>query len=124
MGLKEEATETKKLILENLNFEKDIKVQNFEITIRLLGGLISCHMWNDDPKLLELVVDLTDRLLSVFDSPTVMPYVFVNLKTGETSGEINNPAEIGTLLIEFGSLSKLTGNQVYYEKAKKNDGLG
>jgi len=41
-----------------------------------------------------------------------------NLKTGETSGNISNPAEIGTLMLEFGSLSKLTGNPVYYQKAK------
>ena len=34
----------------------------------------------------------------VFNSPTGMPYRFVNLKTGKTSGAQSNPAEIGTLL--------------------------
>jgi mannosidase alpha-like ER degradation enhancer 2 len=33
-------------------------------------------------------------------------------------GVESNPAEIGSLLIEFGTLSKLTGKPVYYEKAK------
>jgi len=47
-----------------------------------------------------------------------MPYVNVNLKTGKTSGTKSNPAEIGTLLLEFGTLSKLTGNPVFYDKAK------
>ncbi len=119
MGLKDEAAEAKKIILEKLDFDKDLKVQNFEITIRMLGGLISCYMWDGDKQFLDLAVDLADRLMPVFNSPTGMPYVFVNLKTGETSGNINNPAEVGTLLIEFGALSKLTGKTEYYEKAKK-----
>lgn len=40
MGLKDEAASTKKYIVENLSFDKDIYVQNFEVTIRLLGGLL------------------------------------------------------------------------------------
>ena len=32
---------------------------------------------------------------------------------------MTNPAEAGTLLIEFGTLSKLTGRAVFYEKAKR-----
>src|SRR5687768_4155262 len=43
MGLKKEADETRKYITENLRFDKDISVQNFEITIRLLGGLLSAY---------------------------------------------------------------------------------
>ncbi|HEX6976044.1 MAG TPA: glycoside hydrolase family 47 protein, partial [Vicinamibacterales bacterium] len=57
--------------------------------------------------------------LPVFDSPTGMPYMYVNLKTGKTSGAESNPAEIGTLILEFGTLSKLTNNPVYYDKAKR-----
>jgi mannosidase alpha-like ER degradation enhancer 2 len=48
-----------------------------------------------------------------------MPYVHVNLRTGQTRTRVNNPAEIGTLMLEFGTLSKLTGEPVYYEKAKQ-----
>jgi mannosidase alpha-like ER degradation enhancer 2 len=47
-----------------------------------------------------------------------MPYVKINLRTGKTSGLTSNPAEIGTLLLEFGTLSKLTGREEYYAKAK------
>src|SRR5687768_17781553 len=39
MGFKEEADATRKYITDTLKFDKDIYVQNFEITIRLLGGL-------------------------------------------------------------------------------------
>ena len=47
-----------------------------------------------------------------------MPYRFVNLRTGKTSGAKSNPAEIGTLILEFGTLSKLTNKPVYFDKAK------
>ena len=94
-------------------------VQKFEVVIRILGGLLSSYTMDKDPKLLELAEDLGRRLLKAFDSPTGMPYKEINLKTGEVKNKISNPAEIGTLMIEFGTLSKLTGNDIFYQKAKK-----
>lgn len=119
LGFKNEAKETRKYITENLSFDKDIYVQNFEITIRILGGLLSSYQMTKDKKLLALADDLGTRLLPVFDSPTGLPYRYVNLKTGKTKGEVSNPAETGTLLIEFGTLSKLTRKAIYFEKAKR-----
>jgi len=119
MGLTEEAGEARELIINQLSFDKDIEVKNFEITIRLLGGLLSSYQLTGDKRLLALAEDLGNRLLPAFNSPTGMPYVYVNLKTRKTRGAESNPAEIGTLLIEFGTLSKLTGNAVFYEKAKR-----
>ncbi|MFA3783316.1 glycoside hydrolase family 47 protein [Melioribacteraceae bacterium 4301-Me] len=119
MGLKKEAADAKELILQNLSFDKNIFVQNFEITIRLLGGLLSAFELDGDRRFLTLAEDLGKRLLPVFNSKTGMPYVYVNLKTGETKNEINNPAEIGTLMLEFGTLSALTRNPIYYHKAKR-----
>jgi len=119
MGFKQEADKTREYIVKHLSFDKDIAVQNFEITIRELGGLLSAYQITGDKRLLNLADDLGTRLLPVFNSPTGLPYKFVNLKTGKTSGKISNPAETGTLLIEFGTLSKLTGKPVYFEKAKR-----
>lgn len=119
LGFKKEADETREYIAKNLSFDKDISVQNFEITIRILGGLISAYQITNDKRLLTLADDLGTRLLPVFDSPTGLPSRFVNLKTGKTSDPVSNPAETGTLLIEFGTLSKLTGKPIYYEKAKR-----
>jgi mannosidase alpha-like ER degradation enhancer 2 len=119
MGLTDEADRTRELIAKNLSFNQDIEVKNFEITIRLLGGLLSSFQLTGDNRLLSLAEDLGDRLLPAFNSPTGMPYMYVNLKTGKTRGAVSNPAEIGTLLIEFGTLSKLTGKPVFYDKAKR-----
>jgi len=118
LGLHDEADEAHALIVDKLSFDKDISVKNFEITIRLLGGLLSGYQLTGDERLLHLADDLGTRLLPVFNSPTGMPYVNVNLRTGKTSGTKSNPAEIGTLLLEFGTLSKLTHKPVYYDKAK------
>jgi ER degradation enhancer, mannosidase alpha-like 2 len=119
MGLKPQADEARELIDTKLSFDQDIYVKNFEITIRLLGGLLSSYQLTGDPRLLVLAQDLGNRLLPAFESPTGMPYVEVNLKTGKVRNAKTNPAEIGTLLIEFGTLSKLTGKPVYYDKAKR-----
>lgn len=119
LGLDKEANEARELIVGQLSFDQDIEVQNFEVTIRLLGGLLSAYQMTDDPRLLALADDLGTRLSPVFDSPTGLPYTHVNLRTGKTRGTISNPAETGTLLLEFGTLARLTGKQAYYDKAKR-----
>src|SRR5687768_17529034 len=70
MGFKDEADATRKYIVENLSFDKDLSVQNFEITIRLLGGLLTGYQMTGDKRLLQLAEDLGGRLLPAFDSPT------------------------------------------------------
>lgn len=119
MGFKDEAQTTREYIATHLSFDKDIDVQNFEITIRLLGGLLSSYELTGDKRLLNLAEDLGSRLLPVFNSPTGIPYRYVNLKTGKVRGNVTNPAEAGTLLIEFGTLAKLTHKQIFYDKAKR-----
>ncbi|HEX8457283.1 MAG TPA: glycoside hydrolase family 47 protein [Pyrinomonadaceae bacterium] len=119
MGLRTEAEKTKRLIVERLSFDRDVSVKNFEITIRLLGGLLSSYQLTGDRRLLALAEDLGTRLLPAFASPTGIPYMYVNLKTGRVRQPVTNPAEAGTLLIEFGTLSKLTGKPVFYQKAKR-----
>jgi mannosidase alpha-like ER degradation enhancer 2 len=119
MGFDNEATKAKTLIVDHLSFDKDIDVKVFEVTIRLLGGLLSGYQLTGDARLLHLADDLGARLLPAFNTPTGMPYMYVNLRTGKTSGARSNPAEIGTLILEFGTLSKLTNKPVYFEKAKR-----
>lgn len=119
MDLTEEAKEAKELILKELDFDVDMDVQNFEVSIRIFGGLLSAYELDGDPRFLSLAEDLGKRLMKAFNSPTGMPYLYVNLKTGATSGANSNPAEIGTYLLEYGTLSKYTGNPVYYQTAMK-----
>lgn len=119
MGLTTEASEAKELILSKLDFNVDNEVQVFEITIRLLAGLISAYEIDGNIKFLQLATDLGNRLMPAFNTTSGMPCRYVHLQNGKIRDSINNPAEIGTLMMEFGKLSKLTGNEIYYNAAKK-----
>ncbi|MGH7730780.1 MAG: glycoside hydrolase family 47 protein [Candidatus Eiseniibacteriota bacterium] len=118
MGFREEADKARTLIVERLSFDRDTSVQVFEVTIRLLGGLLSGYQMTGDQRLLRLAEDLGTRLLPAFESRTGMPYRYVNLRTGKVRDARSNPAEIGTLLLEFGTLSKLTRKPVFYDRAR------
>jgi mannosidase alpha-like ER degradation enhancer 2 len=119
MNLDADVAKTKELIVRDLSFDRDIYVKNFEVTIRLLGGLLSAYQLTNEKRFLQSAEDLGSRLLPVFNSPTGLPYVYVNLHTGQVRDPVTNPAETGTLLLEFGTLSKLTGRPEFYDKAKR-----
>ncbi|KAI8924474.1 glycoside hydrolase [Entophlyctis helioformis] len=125
-----------RLVIKHVNFDLDNRVQVFEVTIRVLGGLLSAHMLATDDKigfkldwyrgqLLDLARDLGDRLMPAFDTPTGLPYPRINLKRGVLSYEVKEAcaAGAGTLILEFGVLSRLTGNPKY-EKAAHRALLG
>lgn len=117
MGLSDQADSLIEYLDENISWDKDVMVSLFEINIRCLGGLLASYELSGDKRLLGKAENLGRRFLPAFNSPTGMPYRFVNLKTGEKSGEISNPAEIGTLVIEFGTLSRFTGDSTFYKLA-------
>src|ERR1043166_309010 len=83
MGFEAQADSARALIVERLSFERDDRVQVFEVTIRLLGGLLSGYQMSGDERLLALADSLGRRLLPAFDSATGMPSRDVNLHTGE-----------------------------------------
>jgi hypothetical protein len=119
MGLEAEAKQARELVAGSLRFDRDLSVKGFEITIRLLGGLLSAYQMTADDRLLALAADLGQRLAPSFESPTGLPYMYVNLKTGKTSGARTNPAEIGTLVLELGTLARLTKTPALYDKPKR-----
>src|SRR5438046_1945119 len=120
MHLDDEATKARSLIVSDLSFDRDIYVKNFEMTIRLLGGLLSSYQLTGDQRLLSLAEDLGTRLLPVFNSPTGLPYVYVNLHTGQIREPLTNTSEAGTLLLEFATLSRLTRTTVRHSQAERS----
>jgi mannosyl-oligosaccharide alpha-1,2-mannosidase len=124
MNLTDEVARARTWIVESLNWDQDKEVSLFETTIRMLGGLLSAHYLSNDDVYLEKAVDLADRLLGAFESPTGIPYASVNLKQrfgsqSHADGGSSTTAEVSTLQLEFKYLAKLTGETLYWEKVEK-----
>jgi len=119
-------------VIKTVNFDMDHKVQLFEVNIRILGGLLSAHLFaindeygvkldNYNNELLDLAYDLGKRLLPAFtDSKSEIPLSRVNLKYGALKNETDNcSAGAGTLILEFGTLSRLTGDTRFEDYTRK-----
>ncbi len=119
MGLDAQLDQGVDWITANLDFDIDGNFHVFEAIIRVVGGLEAGYLATGNPVLLAKCKDLTDRLLPAFtQSPTGMPYQYVNLHTGAVSGPQPPLAEIGSNILEFGVLSQLTGDPTYFRLAK------
>ncbi len=98
----------------HLDFDVDGNVQMFEAVIRMVAGLIAGYYATGERFMLDGARDLADRLLVCFTkSPTGAPYRFANLHSGAVSDPNSNLAEIGSNILEFGDLSRLTGDPKY-----------
>ena len=75
--------------------------------------------WPCKGPMLDLAVDLAQRLLPAFNTTTGMPYGSVNLRYGVNKGEtpVTCTAGVGTFIVEFGALSRLTGDQRFENAA-------
>nr|CAH8854656.1 unnamed protein product [Trichobilharzia regenti] len=121
-------------LLDNLDSEKNINASVFETNIRVVGGLISAHLlsrragfevepsWPCSGALLRQAEAFASKLLPAFDTPTGMPYGTVNFKlggvpVGETT--VTCVAGVGTFILEFGALSRLTGDPRYEAAAMR-----
>lgn len=127
----------------SVDFDQDSNVQTFEVTIRVLGALLSAHLTASGQllaipprqevlpsrgpykgRLLFLARDLGARLLPAFDvTPTGLPLPRINLRHGRPRGGFwrndTCTAGAGTLTLEFGVLSGLTRDPVYAGVAKR-----
>jgi hypothetical protein len=70
--------------------------------------------------LLTLASDLGERLLPAFVTATGIPYHRINLRHGVRADETSeaNTAGAGTLTLEFGTLSRLTGDDRFADAAR------
>jgi len=123
-----------KLVIQSVSFNIDSLVSVFEVTIRVLGALLSSHLLITEPvlgdfwihgynnELLNLALDLGNRLLPAFENTaTGIPYPRVMLSEGVPHHVINETctAGAGTLILEFGLLSRLSGDDRFEKAAKR-----
>uniref|UniRef100_UPI00359012D9 ER degradation-enhancing alpha-mannosidase-like protein 1 isoform X3 n=1 Tax=Myxine glutinosa TaxID=7769 RepID=UPI00359012D9 len=136
MGNTSEFQRAVQLVVETVSFDQDATVQVFEATIRVMGSLLSAHMLMTEPKqllgelappgyngeLLQMAHELAMRLMPAFhDSPSNIPYPRVNLRHGVPvdCAKETCTAGAGSLLVEFGVLSRLIGNPAFEWAARR-----
>ncbi|KAL8606289.1 hypothetical protein ACOMHN_024185 [Nucella lapillus] len=119
MGLKEEYEEAKAWVTDKLTFAVSRDVNLFEITIRVLGSMLSSYHLTGEAIFKQRAVELADRLLPCFNSKSKVPYSDVNLLTGHAHaprwGPDSSTSEVTTIQLEFRDLSKITGDKKYAE---------
>ncbi|KAJ6505372.1 glycoside hydrolase family 47 protein [Mycena sanguinolenta] len=124
MGLTDEYDRARDWVENSMTFDRDADFNTFETTIRVLGGLLSAYELSDGDELfLARAVDLADRMLPVFDTPSGLPYSRVNLATRVGSPDpdhrgLVSTAEAATLQLEFRYLGYLTDNLDYWDKVE------
>uniref|UniRef100_A0A8C7LW52 alpha-1,2-Mannosidase n=1 Tax=Oncorhynchus kisutch TaxID=8019 RepID=A0A8C7LW52_ONCKI len=124
--------------LRDVRLDNDVVVSVFETNIRVLGGLLGAHtmadmlrqrgermQWYRD-ELLHMAKELGNRLLPAFNTTSGLPYPRVNLRYGvlnplsRTGTESDTcTACAGTMILEFAALSRLSGEAVFEENARK-----
>uniref|UniRef100_A0A673IMB2 alpha-1,2-Mannosidase n=1 Tax=Sinocyclocheilus rhinocerous TaxID=307959 RepID=A0A673IMB2_9TELE len=119
-------------------FDNDIVVSVFETNIRVLGGLLGAHVMADVLKqrgermqwyrdeLLHMAKELGYRLLPAFNTTSGLPYPRVNLRYGVVNPLSRTGTEsdtctacAGTTILEFAALSRLSGDPIFEEHARK-----
>ncbi|XP_036357879.1 ER degradation-enhancing alpha-mannosidase-like protein 3 isoform X2 [Octopus sinensis] len=136
LGQLEEFENAVQLVIKNTKFDNDVVVSVFETNIRVLGGLLGGHvvanllkkkrkgmLWYNN-ELLTMAHDVGIRLLPAFNTTTGIPYPKVNLLHGidadlRSRHKDTCTACAGTMILEFAALSRLTGDFVFEEKARK-----
>lgn len=124
MGLTEEYAAARSWIEKELNFDVNIDLSVFETNIRYVGGLLSIYSLTKDSMYLDKAVQIADRLLPAFDTPSGIPLSNINLQTGYARNHdwAYNSAilsEFGSMHMEFVYLTHLTGDQKYLEKVNR-----
>ncbi|XP_063100178.1 endoplasmic reticulum mannosyl-oligosaccharide 1,2-alpha-mannosidase isoform X2 [Cavia porcellus] len=114
-----EFKEARTWVSTKLNFEKDVDVNLFESTIRILGGLLSTYHLSGDSLFLRKAEDFGNRLMPAFATPSKIPYSDVNIGTGVAHPprwtSDSTVAEVTSIQLEFRELSRLTGNKKFQE---------
>lgn len=123
MNLQEYYLEARDWVNQSLSFSIKKDVNLFEVTIRVLGGLLSAYHLSNDAMFLQKAADLGTRLLPCFESDSGVPYSDINLATLQSHSPKWSPdsstSEVTTIQLEFRDLSRCTGNPKFEESASR-----
>jgi endoplasmic reticulum Man9GlcNAc2 1,2-alpha-mannosidase len=117
MNMKIEYEEAKNWVETELKLDINRDVNLFEVTIRVLGGLLSIYHLTGDDIYKAKAIELGNRLLPSFESPSGIPYSDVNLFTQKAKSPKWSPdsstSEVTTIQLEFRDLSRISDDPSY-----------
>ncbi|XP_076593003.1 mannosyl-oligosaccharide 1,2-alpha-mannosidase IA isoform X2 [Chaetodon auriga] len=122
MGMMEEYNDAKEWVQTSLDLNSNGEASLFEVNIRYVGGLLSAYYLTGEEVFKSKVMELGEKLLPAFNTPTGIPRGVINLGSGTSwswgwaSAGSSILAEFGTLHLEFVHLSELSRNPIYTEK--------
>ncbi|XP_039655527.1 ER degradation-enhancing alpha-mannosidase-like protein 2 isoform X3 [Perca fluviatilis] len=133
LGNRTEFQRVASLLQDTVDFDIDANASVFETNIRVVGGLLSAHLlagrggmelepgWPCSGPLLRMAEDAARKLLPAFQTPSGMPYGTVNLLSGVSPTEtpVTCTAGVGTFILEFATLSRLTGDATFEKAARQ-----
>lgn len=125
MGLTEQYQKAHDWIAHDFNFNPSSDISVFEVNIRYIGGLISMYALTKDEMFKNKAVEIAEKLMPAFNTPTGIPYGLINARTGAgrnwgwASGGCSILSEFGSLHLEFSYLSEITGDSKYRDKVQK-----
>lgn len=76
LGLNKEFDDATTWVRDNANFDRSHTVSVFETNIRIIGGMISAYDLTHNSLFLDKAVDMANRLLPAFDTPSGYPKVY------------------------------------------------
>ena len=123
MNMTNEYKRARDWVQHHLDLDRNVFVNLFETTIRVLGGLLSSYYLSGDRMFLDKARILGDKLMPAFNTPSGVPRSDVNLYTGVASDpkwdRHSTVSEVTSIQLEFKYLSHLTGNKVYAEAVER-----
>jgi len=124
MGFDTDATQAVDWIERSLTFGNQEDINLFEVTIRVIGGLLTTYEATGNQVVLQKAEQLASRMLFSFHTPHGLPYGTLGLRSRKRynpawSGGSSTIAEVATLQLEFRALSYHTGNPVYDTYAQR-----
>ncbi|KAJ9456261.1 Mannosyl-oligosaccharide 1 [Diplonema papillatum] len=130
MGLHSDFQEAVQYLERNHTFNTPGSVSVFEVTIRILGGLLSAYQLSNETVLLAKAVDLADRLFPGVGSQG-LPRKYVDLSNAAREGDAPRPgargqapclAEAGSVSLELLALAELSGQGRFARYARALSG--
>ncbi|KAM9309810.1 mannosyl-oligosaccharide 1,2-alpha-mannosidase IA isoform 1-T1 [Pholidichthys leucotaenia] len=123
MGLMEDYNDAKEWVQTSLDLNSNGEASLFEVNIRYVGGLLSAYYLTGEELFKTKAIELGEKLLPAFNTPTGIPRGVINLGSSGTSWSwgwasagSSILAEFGTLHLEFVHLTELSSNPIYTEK--------